>query len=109
MHVLIHYYRIDKIMFNFTLFTFFRNNIIEDGSSVHAQFNIRITLVNDQFSSMTVNIDLESDLRRYCDDFKERTTIMDIVIIILLFLSSVTYIYSLINTWKLTKVRIVTS
>lgn len=94
------------IKFNFTLFTFFRNNIIEDDSSAHAQFNIRITLVNDQFSSMTVNIDLESNLRRYCDEFKEETTVVDIVIIILLFLSSTTYIYSLCKTWKLTKVII---
>ena len=104
----IHYYRIDKIMFNFTLFTFFRNKIIEDGSSVHAQFNIKITLVNDQFSSMTVNIELDSYLRRYCDKFKKGATIMDIVIMILLLLSSVTYIYSLRNTWKLAKVRIIT-
>ena len=97
-------YRIDKIKFNFTLFAFFRNNIIEDDSSVHAQFNIRITLVNDQFSSMTLNIDLESDLRRYCDKFKEGTTVVDIVILIILLLSSITYVFSLIKTWRLTEV-----
>ena len=101
------YYRIDKIKFNFTLFTFFREDIIEDRSSIHAKFNIRITLVNDQYSSMTVNIELSSDLlRRYCDDLKKTFTflIMDIVMIILLILSSITYVYSYYVTWKLAKV-----
>lgn len=97
-------YRINKITFNFTLFTFFRDDIIEDEAAVHAKFHVRITLVNDLYSSMTVDIDIDSKLTRYCDSFRKGTTIVDMVIIILLIISSFTYINSFINTYKLSKV-----
>ena len=92
-------------MFNFKLATFFRNTIIEDTSSVNAMFQILVTLVNDQYSSMSVNIDVESYLRRYCgSNFKERSTILDIVIIVFLLLSLVTYVISVCKTCKLAMV-----
>ena len=97
--------RINKVTFKFTLFTFFRDDIIEDETSVHAIFHVHIILVNNLHSSMIVNIDLDSKLTRYCSDFRKGTTIGDMVIIILLILSSFTYINSFINTYKLSKVH----
>ena len=91
-------------MFNFTLSTFFRDKIIEDKASVNAQFYIQISLVNDLYSSMTVNIELDSTLRRYCDGFNAKTSTLDVTIIILLILSSITYIGSVMKTSKLAKV-----
>ena len=71
---------------------------------MNAQFCIQISLVNDLYSSMTVNIDLDSTLRRYCDGFSAKITTLDIIIIILLILSSVTYISSVMKTYRLAKV-----
>ena len=97
--------RIDRITFCFTLSTFLRDNIIENKASVHAKFHIQITLLNDLYSSMTVDIKVTSDLRRYCGGrFREDSTIVDILIIVLLILSSSTYIRSVICTYKLAKV-----
>ena len=98
------YYRVDKINFNFTLSTHFRNKIIEDKASANALFYVQISLVNDLYSSMTVNIDLDSTFRRYCGVFSKVTTILDMIIIGLLILSSVTYIGSVIKTYRLAKV-----
>ena len=53
---------------------------------------------------MTVNIDLDPTLRRYCVGFNSKTTPLDIIIIVLLILSSVTYIGSVIKTYRLAKV-----
>ena len=103
------YYRVNRILFNFTLSTFFRDQIIEDGASVRAKFYIEIALVNDLYSSMTVNVNLDSDLTRYCGSFSARATVLDIIIIILLILSSMTYVGSIIRTCKLGEVCIVTA
>ena len=100
----VYYCRIDRIVFNFTLSTFFRNNVIEDKASIHAIFYVKITLSNDLYSSMTVNINLDSKLRRYCHDFTAKTTVMDTIIITLLILSSIPYIASNIRTYRLAKV-----
>ena len=93
-------------MFNFTLSTFFRNHIIEDKGSVNAKFNIQITILNDLYSSMTVKIDLDSELIRYsnCESYSSLEIILDSVIMLLLILSSMTYIHSLIGTCILAKV-----
>ena len=98
-------FRIKKIVFNFTLSTFFRNHIVEDKASVHAKFHVTITLLNDLYSSMTVKIDLDSELLRYCRvKYRKVGTSMDIWIMILLILSSITYIISIIRTYLLIKV-----
>ena len=96
--------RINMIKFNFKLSTFFRDKVIEDGNSVLAQFDVQITLSNDQFSSMEVDVKLDSNLRRYCVNFRKVTTTLDIVVIIILIFSSFTYIKSIISTWILAKV-----
>lgn len=97
-------YRVDKITFNFTLATFFRNHIVEDKASIHAVLLIHITLVNDLYSSMTVNIDLDATLRRYCNDFNAGITMLDLLILILIILSTTTYIGSVFRTHSLAKV-----
>ena len=53
---------------------------------------------------MTVNIELDSTLRRYGDGFNAKTSTLDVTIIILLILSSITYISSVMKTSKLAKV-----
>lgn len=93
-----HYCRINRITFDFTLATFFRDNIIEDETAVHAMFQVHVTLVNDLYSSMTVNIGLDSSLRRYCKDFRAKTTILDISVILLLIISFISYIISIVNS-----------
>ena len=100
------YYRVNRILFNFTLSTFFRDQIIEDKASVRAKFYIEIALVNNLYSSMTVNVNLNSDLTRYCGSFSARATVLDIIIMILLIFSSMTYVGSIIRTCKLGEVRI---
>lgn len=95
------YYRIDRITFDFTLSTFFRERIIEDDASVHAIFQIHITLVNDLYSSMAVSINLDTQLSRYCGSFKIGTTILDVMIIVLIILSMMTYFVSLVGSFKL--------
>ena len=98
-------FRINKILFSFTLSTFFRNHIIEDKASVHAKFHVTITLLNDLYSSMTVKINLDSELIRYCRvKYRKVGTTLDILIMIFLILSSITYIRSIIRTYVLTKV-----
>ena len=98
------YCRVNSMLFNFTLSTFFRDQIIEDKASVRAKFYIEIALVNDLYSSMTVGVNLDSDLTRYCGDFSARATVLDIIIIILLVFSSMTYVGSIIRTYRLGEV-----
>ena len=98
--------RINKIIFRFSLSTFFRDHIIEDEASVHAQFDIQITLMNDLYSSMTMNIDLDSRLVRYCGDFKAGVTVVDILIIVVVLLSAGAYGRSVIKAYRMAKVVI---
>ena len=104
---IVYFCRINRIAFSFTLSSFFRNHIIENEGPVHAKFHIQITLLSDLYSSMTVDIEVDSKLRRYCyRNYIKASTIVDGVIMILLFFSSLTYIASIIRTYLLVKVRI---
>ena len=92
-------FRINRIKFSFKLSTFLRDKIIENKASVHAEFHVQITLTNDLYSSMTVDTEVISNLRRYCGgSFREDSTIVDILIIESLILSSLTYIHSVYKT-----------
>lgn len=96
--------RIKRIAFNFTLSTFFRNHIIENEGPVHAKFHVQITLLNDLYSSMTVDIEVDSKLRRYCNNnYIKTSTIVDAVIMLFVVLSSITYIASVIRTYRLAR------
>jgi len=57
-------------------------------------------------SSMSVETKLGRDpeLRRYCTHFRFRTTIVDIAVMVLVILSSLTYISSIVKTIRLSKV-----
>ena len=87
------------------MFTFFRAQVIEDKASVNAEFDIQIELKNDLYSSMTIDIKVDSTLRRYCDGYDPKISVLDIVIITLLILSSLTYFGSVIGTYRLAKVH----
>ena len=86
------------------MYTFFRDQVIENQASVKAKFDIKIKLKNDQYSGMTVELKLNSTLRRYCKVFYPKNTVLDIVILLLLILSSLTYVGSVIGTYRLAKV-----
>ena len=103
----ISFIRVKSIKFYFGLHTFLRDHVLESKTraTVHAKFCISITLKNDQYSSMTVEVDMgEPNFRRYCTEFREMT-ILDIVIIVLLILSSIAHCASFIRTYKLAKVQ----
>ena len=59
-------------------------------------------------SSMSVDATFDRDpqLRRQCRSFRKKSTIVDIFVMILLILSSWTYIMSIIKSIKLAKVCI---
>ena len=60
--------------------------------------------MNDLYSSMTMNIDLDSRLVRYCGGFKAGVTVVDILIIIVVLLSAVAYGRSVIKAYGMAKV-----
>ena len=63
--------------------------------------------MNDLYSSMAVDIKLDSRLVRYCGDFKAGVTVLDIIILVLLLLSAGAYSRSIIKAFKLAKVSYV--
>ena len=93
-------------MFHPTLFTVFRDHIIEDRGSVNATFHIHITLMNDLYSSMVVDIELDSHLVRYCHsgDFRAGITVLDIFILVVIIFLAMAYSTSVIKAYKLAKV-----
>ena len=103
-----HYYRLDNVSFDFKLATYLRDKIISDDSSpVKAEFDIHIQLSNDQYSHMSIEIDIDPKLRRVKDcfkSFKSNTTITDIIVLSLILLSSITHIASFIRSFGLAKV-----
>ena len=109
--LLFHYYRIEQIIFYFKLSTFLREDIINDKNlPVHAKFDVHIKLWNDYYSSMTVEIQVDTKMRRYCEDKNPAKTLrivvtfVDALIILLLILSSVAHIASFIRSYGLAKV-----
>jgi len=57
--------------------------------------------------SVEVKLSKDPELRRYCTHFRLRNTIVDIFVMVLVILSSFTYITSIVKTIKLSKVCII--
>ena len=53
---------------------------------------------------MTVSIDLDSHLVRYCGDFKPGVTVLDILIILIVILSLLAYGRSVCKSYRIAKV-----
>ena len=80
--------------------------VIEDYNGVQVHFHIVISLDNKLFNNLEVDLDITPTFNRINNSFKDRkrTTIIDIVVLILLVLSSWTFILSLLQTSRLTRV-----
>ena len=101
--------RIDSIKFNFAFATRYQDYDVEDYNPVNVTFFIEIALSNELYGSgMFVEITFPRDpkLQRQCRSFRMRSTIVDIFVMILLTLSSCTYIMSIVKTVRLAKVCI---
>ena len=96
------------MQFKIKLFTHLRAKVIEDTASpVNGEFDIRITLSNDYHSSIAVDLNVSSTVRRYCNHFTPKRTLItavDAVIIFLLLISTITHSASFIRTYRLAKV-----
>ena len=80
---------------------------MEDYNPVDARFFVIVSLENVMHgSSVSVDVTFYRDpqLRRRCRSFRKKSTIVDIFVMILLILSSWTYIMSIIKSMKLAKV-----
>ncbi|XP_065902091.1 mucolipin-3-like isoform X2 [Dysidea avara] len=98
--------RISKILLIFNFTTHYREDVVETETPVSAKFYVTVCLDNDMHgSSMSVEAKLGKDpeLRRYCIHFRLRNTIVDICVMVLVILSSLTYITSILKTIKLSK------
>ena len=103
-------YRIDSIEFRFSLAAQYQEYDVEEYNPIDAVFFITVTMENMLYgSSMRTDVTFYRDplLRRLCRSFRNKSTIVDIFVMILLILSSWTYITSIVKTVKLAKVRFV--
>ena len=103
-------YRIDSIEFRFSLAAQYQEYDVEEYNPIDAVFFITVTMENMLYgSSMRTDVKFYRDplLRRLCRSFRNKSTIVDIFVMILLILSSWTYITSIVKTVKLAKVRFV--
>ena len=102
--------RIDSIEFRFSLAAQYQEYDVEEYNPIDAVFFITVTMENILHgSSMHTDVTFYRDplLKRLCRSFRNKSTIVDIFVMILLILSSWTYVTSIIKTVKLAKVRIV--
>ncbi|XP_065902044.1 mucolipin-3-like isoform X2 [Dysidea avara] len=96
---------IGTIKFGFMFDATYDKGVIEEYNSVQVHFHIVISLDNKLYNNLEVDIDTTPTFSRLSNNFlnRKRTTIIDIVVLILLILSSCTYILSIFQTSNLTK------
>ena len=100
-------HRITSIEFSFSLATQYQKFVVEDYNPIDAKFFIAVSLDNEiHGSGMNVEATLyrEPELKRLCRSFRKRSTIVDSFVMMLLILSSWTYIMSIVKTIRLAKV-----
>ena len=101
--------RIRSIEFKFSLMTQYQEHDVKDYNPVDAKFFITVSLDDDVLSGsgMSVEVEFYHDplLRRWCRSFRRKSTIIDILAMVLLIMSSWTYIMSLVKTIILAKVH----
>jgi len=87
--------------------TDYYKGVIEDFSVINVLYNVKVIISNSlRSSSAEVKIELDSQLRRYCEDTLRPTTILDIVGIVFLIINLAVYLRSLVSTLRLSKVCI---
>ena len=101
---------IGLMKFKFTLERKFPKNVIETHNEVHATINISIKLEPDRIGGISVHFKNCPDLHRpkdlSIDQFWKRDGVLDIIVLVMLIFSPLTYINSILNTVKLYKVSI---
>ena len=97
--------RIEHIKFAFALTTDYYKGVIEDYSVIGALYNVKVILNNDLATSFAqVNIELDTQLRRYCKNAIRLNTLLDIVVILFIIINFLVYLRSIMNTMRLSKV-----
>jgi len=104
MHVVLCYFgRLDFVSFNFALFN---ENDIEEYKKIESFVHFNVLLKSDRYSGVSVNLQMNTRLTRsHHDNFRTTATAVDVFVLMLLILSSATYLYSIFVTIKLFKVR----
>ena len=100
-------YRVDSIDFEFSFAAQYQEYDVEDYNPVDVKFYISVSLENDLHGSgMSVELEFYHNpvLRRKCNCFRKKSTIVDIFVMTLLIMSSWTYIVSIAKTVILAKV-----
>ena len=99
-------FRISAIKFGFKFDATYDKGVIEEYNSVQVNFRITVSLDNKLYNNLEVDIDTTAAFRRISNNFwdRKRTTIIDIVVLILLVLSSWTFILSIFQSSRLVKV-----
>ena len=94
--------RIARITFDFTLGAFYQTGIIESNNAVNAEFFLEVLYTNELHSGhIHVEVQLDIKLTRFCNDELRNTMALDIIVLIFLILSSVTYVISIYKSTKL--------
>ena len=100
-------YRVQSIDFQFSFAAQYQEYDVEDYNPVDVEFHISVSLENELHGSgMSVELEFYRDpvLRRQCNNFRKKSTIVDIFVMVLLIMSSWTYIASILKTIMLAKV-----
>ena len=97
--------RIKRIKFDFILGAFYHTSAIEYDNAVKARFFLEI-LMNNELHSGHIHVEakLKPTLSRFCNGGLKRYTMLDVVVVILLILATVTYVYAIFTSLKLSRV-----
>lgn len=97
--------RVNFISFNFTLFALFNEKDIEEYNKIESFIHFNVLLKSDRYSGISVEAHTNTVLKRsHRDNFRTTATVVDIFVLILLILSSGTYLYSIVVAMTLFKV-----
>jgi len=101
--------RINVIKFGLYFGATYKKGIIEDYNAVQVTFHVVISLENELYNNLAIDMDIVSTFVRISSDSwtRKTTTIIDTVVLLLLFMSSWTYVLSIFKTSRLAKVQYV--
>ena len=98
-------FRIAAIKFDFTLGAFYKTGIIESNNAVDAELFLEVLFTNElHCGQIHDEVQLDIKLTRFCNDKLRSNTALDIIVLIFLILSSVTYVLSIYKSAKLAMV-----
>jgi len=100
------FFRIDSIKFSFYFGANYKQGVVEEYNPVNVTFLIVMSLENELYNSLAIDIDMTATFIRIIVDSwtRKTTTIIDTVVVALLGLSSFTYFLSILKTSRLVKV-----